>query len=136
MRYRPHTTVKNARNLKSVSQAKPPYFEGIFKLWTHEQQELPFLQMFIRFAHQNLTIFCVKRPWNGFRFSWKFWCCMRSIVDQGYYCRFPKVQTPFQPIKMQILCLLTLITLYFDIHSDRFLLLSHVSTWFLASKFA
>ena len=29
---RPHTTMKNARNLKSVSQAKPPYFEGIFKL--------------------------------------------------------------------------------------------------------
>ena len=35
--------------------------------------------MFIRFANQNLTIFCVKRPWNGFRFSWKFWCCIRSI---------------------------------------------------------
>ena len=30
--YRPHTTVKNARNMKSVSQAKPPYFEGIVKL--------------------------------------------------------------------------------------------------------
>ena len=29
---RPHTTVKNARNLKSVSQVKPPYFKGIFKL--------------------------------------------------------------------------------------------------------
>ena len=34
--------------------------------------------MFIRFADQNLTIFCVKWPWNGFRFSWKYWCCMRS----------------------------------------------------------
>ena len=35
---RPHTTVKNARNLKSVSKAKPPNFEGIFKFWRHEQQ--------------------------------------------------------------------------------------------------
>ena len=35
--------------------------EGIFKLWTHEQQELPFLQMFISFANQNLVILCVKR---------------------------------------------------------------------------
>ena len=33
--YRPHTTVKNAKNLESISQTKPPYFEGIFKLWTH-----------------------------------------------------------------------------------------------------
>ena len=30
--YRPHTTVKNARIMKSVSQAKLLYFEGIFKL--------------------------------------------------------------------------------------------------------
>ena len=30
--YRPHTTVKNAKNMKSVSQAKLPYFEEIFKL--------------------------------------------------------------------------------------------------------
>ena len=69
--YRPHTTVKNARNIKSVSHAKLPYFEGIFKLWLVEQQELPFLQMFISFACQKLR--------DGFRFPWKFWCCMRSI---------------------------------------------------------
>ena len=30
--YRLHTTVKNARNMKSVSQAKQLYFEGIVKL--------------------------------------------------------------------------------------------------------
>ena len=36
---RPHTTVKNARNLKFVSQAKPPYFERIFKLSMLEQQD-------------------------------------------------------------------------------------------------
>ena len=79
--HRPHITVKNARNLKSDSEAKPPYFEGIFKLWTHEheQQDLPFLQMFIGFAQQNLKMFCVKRSWSGFRVSWTFWCCMRSI---------------------------------------------------------
>ena len=29
---RPHTTGKNARNMKSVSQIKLLYFEGIFKL--------------------------------------------------------------------------------------------------------
>ena len=59
---RPHTIVKNARNMKSVSQAKlPPYFEGIFKFWTHEQQELPFLQMFISFGNQNLAVLCRKR---------------------------------------------------------------------------
>ena len=34
--YRPYTTGKNARNMKSVSQAKLPYFEGTFELWTHE----------------------------------------------------------------------------------------------------
>ena len=28
--------------------------------------------MFISFANQNLAVFCVKRPWNGFRFSWNF----------------------------------------------------------------
>ena len=78
--YRPHTKVKNARHRKSVSHTKLPFFEGIFKLWTHEQQELPFLQLFISFAYQNLAILCVKWPWNGFRSSWKFWCCMRSIV--------------------------------------------------------
>ena len=77
--YRPHTTVKNARNMKSVSQAKLPYFKGIFKLWTHEQQELPFLQMFISFANQNLAVLCVKRPWNRFLFFWNLWCCMSSI---------------------------------------------------------
>ena len=53
--------MKKARNMKSVSQAKLPYFEGIFKLWKHEQQELPFLQMFISFAKQNLAVLCVKR---------------------------------------------------------------------------
>ena len=30
--YRPHTTVKNARNIKSVSRAKLSIFERIFKL--------------------------------------------------------------------------------------------------------
>ena len=37
------------------------YFEGIFKLWTYKQQELPFLLMFISFAYQNLAVLCVKR---------------------------------------------------------------------------
>ena len=40
--------------MKSVSQAELPYLEGIFKLWMPEQQELPFLQVFISFANQNL----------------------------------------------------------------------------------
>ena len=30
--HRVDTTVKNARNMKSVSRAKPPYLEGIIKL--------------------------------------------------------------------------------------------------------
>ena len=83
--YRTHTIVKNAWNMKSVSQAKLAYFEGIFKLWTHEQQELPFRQMSISFSYQNLAVLCVKRPWNGFHFSWKFWCCMRSIMAYGRF---------------------------------------------------
>ena len=58
---RPHTTRKNARNMKSVSQTKLPFFEGIFKLWTHKQQQLPFLQMFISIACQNIAVLCVKR---------------------------------------------------------------------------
>ena len=56
--------------------------EGIFKLWTHNQQELPFLKMFISFTNQNLAVLCVKLPWNGFRFPWNFWCCMRSICTR------------------------------------------------------
>ena len=47
--------------MKSVSQAELPYLEGIFKLWMPEQQELPFLQVFISFANQNLAVLCVKR---------------------------------------------------------------------------
>ena len=47
--------------MKSVSQAKLTYFEGIFKLWTYDQQELLFFQMFIIFANQNLAVLCVKR---------------------------------------------------------------------------
>ena len=86
--YRPHTTEKNTRNMTCVSQAKLPYFEGIFQLWMDEQQELAFLQMFISFAYQNLATLCMKRPWNGYRFSWKFWCCMRSMVTQllDFFC--------------------------------------------------
>jgi len=53
--------VKNARNMKSVSQATLTYYEGIFKLSTQEQQELLFLQIFISFANQNLAVLCVKR---------------------------------------------------------------------------
>ena len=50
--YRPHTIVKNLRNMKSVSHAKLPYFAGILTFWTQEQQEeLSFLQMFISFAN-------------------------------------------------------------------------------------
>ena len=80
--------MKNARKLKPVSQAKPPYFERIFKLWTHEQQELPYLQIFIMFAQQNLKNFCVTRPWHGFRFSWKFWCCMLSNpIQKSIKCK-------------------------------------------------
>ena len=50
--YRPHTTRKNSRNMKSVSRGNLPYFEGNFKLWTQGQQDLPFLQIFISFANQ------------------------------------------------------------------------------------
>ena len=63
---RPQTTVKNARYMISVSQCKLPYFEGIFKLWTHEQQELFFLQNFISFAYQNLAVI------TDFVFPWNF----------------------------------------------------------------
>ena len=61
VKYRPHTTVKNARNMKSVAQAKLPYFEEIFKLWTREEQELPFLQILISISNQDLAVLCVKR---------------------------------------------------------------------------
>ena len=67
--YRPHTTVKNARSMKSVSRSKLPFV----------QQELPFLQMFISFANQNLAVFCVKWPWNRFSFSRNIWCRISSI---------------------------------------------------------
>ena len=53
----------------------------IFKFWIHEQQELSLLQMFIRFANQNLAVKCVKRPWNGFHFSLNLWSCMRSVCE-------------------------------------------------------
>ena len=48
---RPHTTVKNAINLKSVLHEKVPYFE-----------ELPFFQMFISFTYQSLAVLYVRRP--------------------------------------------------------------------------
>ena len=38
-------------------------------------------QIFISLATQNLAVLCVKTPWNGFRFSWNFWCCMRYSVS-------------------------------------------------------
>ena len=62
-RNRPHTAVKNAINMTFLShlQAKLPFFEEIFKLWTHEQQELPFLQTFISFANQNIAVLYMKR---------------------------------------------------------------------------
>ena len=47
--------------MKSISQAKLPYFEEIFKRWTHKQQDLPFLQMFISFVYENLAFLCEKR---------------------------------------------------------------------------
>ena len=49
--YRPHTTVTNARNLKSVSQSKLAYFEEIYKLWTHEPR-IPVLS-------SNIHQFCI-----------------------------------------------------------------------------
>ena len=81
------TTVKTVRNLKFISRAKLTCFEWIFKLWTHDQQEQPCLRMFISFSNQNIAVLCMKRSWNGFRFSWNFLCCMRSI-------RLKLLQTP------------------------------------------
>ena len=49
--------MKNARNLESVSQAKLPYFEGIFKLLKQEQQELPLLQILISFCIPKSSCF-------------------------------------------------------------------------------
>ena len=73
---RPHTSVKNARNMKSDSQAKLPYFERIFKIWTHEVLERAVL---FPLAHQ----FCIPKSSCFMRretdFFWKFWCCMRSL---------------------------------------------------------
>ena len=67
-----------------------PYFEGIFILWTHDKQELPFLQMIISFANQNLAVLCVKRPW--FRFSGIFYVvwglfCVEITCSHGNYLR-------------------------------------------------
>ena len=59
--------------------------EGIFKLLTHEQQELPFIQKF-SFAYQNLAVLCVKRPWNEFRFSGRFCCCMNEFLTTDRSC--------------------------------------------------
>ena len=75
------------------SQAKLPYFKGIFNLWTHEQQELPFLQMFITFANQNLAVL---RPWNGFCFFLEFLMLYKvygNMLDGGY----PKTKDYFFP---------------------------------------
>ena len=49
-------TLKNARNMEFVSQAKLLVFIGIFKFSTHEQQELTKIQIFTSFASQNLAV--------------------------------------------------------------------------------
>ena len=83
VKYRPHTTVKNARNVKSVAQAKLPYFEEIFKLWTREKQELPFLQILISISNQDLAS-CFRREtvvkWISFFLEY----LMMSIVYAIY----------------------------------------------------
>ena len=53
-----------------LNSKKFPNFESM------SSKNYPFLQMFISFASRNLAVLCVKHPWNGFRFSWKFWCCI------------------------------------------------------------
>ena len=68
--YRPHTTVKNARNMKSVLRAILPYFERDLRHLNTRAARTA--------LSSNLHQF-FKRPWNGFRFSWNFLCCMRSI---------------------------------------------------------
>ena len=79
--YRPHTIAKNVRNIRSVSRTKLP-FKRIFSLWTHDQQQLPFLQIFIGFANQNLAVLCMKRPRNGFCFSWNILMMTIDIIQQ------------------------------------------------------
>ena len=62
--------------MKSVSQASKT------TLFRRDSQTLK-----VRAARtalsSNVHQFCIPksscRPWNGFHFSWKFWCCMRSM---------------------------------------------------------
>ena len=95
---RPQPTIKNARNMKSVSRAKRPYFEGIFKLWTHDHR--PAITALSSNVHQfckpkSSCFFCAKRPWNGFRFSRNVLYCLRSrskfkwwdTVYSNYWCK-------------------------------------------------
>ena len=44
--------------------------------------------MFINFAYQNLAVLCMNRPWNGFRFSWKFYYCTRSKGNSRWNIRW------------------------------------------------
>ena len=53
----------------------------------------------VSFQYQNLAVLCVKRPWNGFSFSCKFWCCMRSKAKR-------KSKSDFSYISMIFLWLL------------------------------
>ena len=68
--------------MKSGSQAKLPYSVGIFKLWTHEEQELPFLQMFMSFAYKNLAFFMRKTA--VISFFLQIWSCMRSMASNTF----------------------------------------------------
>ena len=66
--YRQHPWSKNARKIRSISQAKLLDSKGIFKFWTYEQQDLISIHKFISFASINQTVLTVKRAWNGFHF--------------------------------------------------------------------
>ena len=94
--YRHNTTLKTARNMKSVSQTKVLNFKEIFTFWTHEQQDLTLLQPLIIFASQNLAALSVKWPWNGLHFSCTLQCCMWSIAisfTKSYACFISLVVT-------------------------------------------
>ena len=75
-RNRHHTTLKNQRNMKSVSRAKMLDCKVNIEFWKHEeQQELTLFQYLIIFASQSLAVLCVKRPWNfssSFQWRWSF----------------------------------------------------------------
>ena len=78
--YRPHTTVKNARNMKSVLRAILPYFERDLRHLNTRAARTALSSNFDQFCKPKLSCFMRETAVKRVSFFLEFLCRMRSIV--------------------------------------------------------